>query len=124
MKEMPDLSGITGTKNYWKWNPVSKIGLTDAVKYLTEKLDSGWLINSVEYFLTSRKKIDGRLTIGVKLEVKPNGDAKLTLESDFATYATRIFKSTDFPSEGIYLYAHPYASPFDGRWIIMLPSEY
>ena len=75
---------------------------------------------SSEYFLTTSKKIMGRDVIGIKLEVNANGDATMTLENDSGTYGKRYFKSTGFPSEGIYLFAYPY----DRKWIIMLLSEY
>lgn len=119
-KEMPDLTKFRGTENYWQWCPGSKIALTDGVKYLIDQLNTSWLISKVEYFLTSRKKIDGIHMIGIELTVKKNGDAKLTLKNDFGTYGTYTFRSTDFPLEGIFLYAYPY----EKKWIIMLPSEY
>lgn len=119
-KEMPDLSGFYGTENYWRWWPGSKIYMTDGVKYMTDQLESGWLISKVEYFLTSRKKIDGIHMIGIELTVKKNGDAKLILENDFGKYATYTFRSTNFPLEGISLIAYPY----DRKWIIMLPKEH
>ncbi|MBU4133663.1 MAG: hypothetical protein KKF12_22825 [Proteobacteria bacterium] len=118
---MPDLSGFSGTQNYWRWTPVSPIFLTDGVKYLTDELNAGWLISSAEHFLTTRKKIkDSRHIIEIQLEVKANGNALMTLENEFGVYAKRKFSSTNFPSEGIGLWAYPY----DRNWIIMLQSEY
>lgn len=32
MQQLPDLSGFTGTEQYWRWYPGSDISLTDGVE--------------------------------------------------------------------------------------------
>jgi len=119
MKQMPNLSAFRGTQNYWRLNPGSDVYLTDGVKYLTEELESHWLISAVEYFLT-KKGTNINYPIEIKLNIKSNGDATLVLQNDLGKYGTRKFPSVNFPIEGINLIAYPY----DRKWIIMLLSEY
>lgn len=119
MQKLPDLSGFTGTEQYWRWYPGSDIFLTDGVKYVTDELSSPWLISSIEHFLR-KKSLKTLYHIEVRLEVKQNGKAILTLQNDNGTYGKRNFQHTDFPREGVTFFACPY----NGKWIIMLPSEY
>jgi|GEM_PF-5625761 len=119
MKQMPDLSSFTGTRNYWRWYPGSAVFLTDGVKYVIDELGVPWLISKVEYFLT-KKSTRTQFPVEVKLDANQKGDALLTLQNDNGTYGKRKFPSVNFPPEGLSLFACPY----DGKWIIMLPSEY
>lgn len=108
-----ELVQFTGTERYYKFSPLSKLVLTDGVKYLADKAGAYWLLDiivSYQHQLRNEGFQDWVLTVkdGKGIVTCTDGNSKQLVKQqiDF----------TDFPLDGISLYC------MDG--VILLPSEY
>lgn len=114
-KQLPDLSGFTGTEHYYK-HGLTPFVYTDGVAHLAESVGAHWLIDVV---LTNQlvKKVRAQAFQVWKLVVGKDHKAVAVCEdgNDHKVFQQKI-PYTDFPESGITLF-------FSGG-VLLLPSEY
>lgn len=112
-----DLNQFTGTEQYHRFSSLSKLVMTDGVKYLCDKAGSYWLMDVISSYQHKCNQDDMLREFQVwTLKVK-DGKGIVTCNRDKNDTAfTQKIPYTDFPMNEIKLYC------ING--VIMLTSEY
>jgi hypothetical protein len=114
-----DLSGFTGTENYYRWSILARnCLLTDGAKFLAEKGGAFWFMDIIASILA---------------KIKPHGFCVCKITKN-KTGSGAVFTADDGNGNVFYRQVIKYTdAPFDFRvfatWdetnlVIMLPSEY
>ena len=113
-----NLNQFTGTEQYHRFSIISKLVITDGVKYLCDKANCYWLMDIISSYQSTCNK-DEMLRDMQFWTVKKTGKntAVVICERDTDDVAlTQDIPLTDFPLDTIKLYCQ--------NGVILLPSEY
>ncbi len=110
------LTHFTGTENYYR---ISRQHLlTDGTKYLADAAECYWMMDAIASHLSEIGTQDW--FVEVRMTVKYSRATMYYEDGNGKEHARQQIPFTDFPMQGITLYAC-----WDGEhWVIMLPSEY
>lgn len=124
-----ELSQFTGSLKRWRHGGNRAVIYTPGVRYLAQRADAYWLIDTIATFLTpdvlepAGKKDPRVLSLHFwKLEVAEDHSALLYAEADLGVepFASQYIPYTDFPFPEVAIWAG-----CDGRhWTLYLPSEH
>jgi hypothetical protein len=116
-KQLPDLSGFTGSEQWYRHGINRKVLFTDGVKYLVDQVGAYWLIDEIAIIQPFNKKLASEPFQVWNLKVNEDSSATLSAEdgNDNVVFKKKV-PFTDFPKEGVKLY-------FTDN-TILLPSEY
>jgi len=117
-----DLRQFTGTEGYTRWNPFSRMVLTDGAKYLAEQAQCFWLMDAIASYQPKCLKEKMLRDIQFWTLKKDGKDMVLTCRKDsgYPPTVTQRFEYTDFPLDEVKLYVAPLD---EVHYVIMLPSE-
>jgi len=114
MKTVMDLSGFTGTENYWRTCAFApKLVHTDGVQYFADHARAYWFLDIIGTEFYSGFADD---FVSIKLTVKNNTACITVTDGDDNVIKTKDIEFTDCP-EGIYKF-------FLTNNVLMLTSEY
>jgi hypothetical protein len=117
-KRLPDLSGFTGSEEFYRHALVRAVIYTHGVQHLAETVGAYWLIDEIAIAQVHDRVVKAEAFQVWKLAVDEEGSgATLSVEdgNDHLVTQKRI-EYTDFPRPGITLWC------IDGT--VLLPSEY
>jgi hypothetical protein len=110
-----ELERFTGTKNYYNYN-LNNIVFTDGVKYLADKADAYWLINTIASCQTNGIE---KITFQAwGLTINSRKGVVLTMKED------NIFPRLVREDTGHYDFPIPTVDLWLINKVLMLPSEY
>ena len=111
------LSMFTGTEGYHKFSILSKLVLTDGVKYLCDKTGAYWLMDLIASYQQKCMKDEMLRDMQFWTLKVIDGTGVVTCDRDTDDTAfTQKIPYTDFPLEEIKLYCQ--------NGVVLLPSEY
>ena len=111
------LAQFTGTESYHKFSILSKLVITDGVKYLCDKASAYWLMDLIASYQSKCQK-DEMLRDMQFWTITVNGSqavVKCERDTNDVAFSQKI-GYTDFPLDEIKLYCQ--------NGVILLPSEY
>jgi hypothetical protein len=121
-----DLSGFTGTENYYRYSPLFRnFILTDGTKFLADEAGAYWLMDAIASHVGSYKR-DTFAVVNLR-QNQPDNWLLTIDDGNGKLYARQEIEFSDFPLESIKLYVCKQEDgtfPHPDMWVILLPSEY
>ena len=110
-----DLSGFTGTVNWYRYTMMPQFTYTDGVKYLAEQAKAYWLLDAV-FSWQLQPEVRGQEFQSWKLAVEDHKGILVCEDGNRNQVAMQRIAFTDFPLKEISLWLTDN--------VLLLPSEY